>query len=419
VNEGHARTHLTPEQVAGWWARTLSSEATLAALAHVETCDRCRDALAARHPAQVVARKLAEELLEPRGAAHPDRGELAGWIDGTLSELDGEAVASHLVACDLCRSEASDLASFASTLAPEPGAPLSDPGIAPQTAPRWGRRALAWGTLAAGLTALVLIGRSTLDESRRGPGAGRPPGSSPSGSPSEGPEQAPLELRDGPLVITAVGEVSGVDAPWQELVRRAVEGPALTPPAVAGGLLRAGERQRTAGTPSPAVSPLEPLSRVVLDRRPRFVWSGPRALEPYRVEIYDASFRRVAASPPLVERAWTPGRPLPAGEELTWQVVSLRGDETVAYPRPPEPPAVVLIAEPAVAREVAAARASGSRLVAGLALWRAGLLEEAAAELAALARDNPESEVARRLAESAARRPPAPRAEPEPPGADH
>lgn len=188
---------------------------------------------------------------------------------------------------------------------------------------------------------------------------------------------------------------------WEASLAEAVAHPDLAPPAAA--VLPIVERQRNEGAPPQAIVLRVPVWPVLLETRPRFAWDAPADPGPFRVEVYDAAFREVAASPPLDERAWVPERPLPAGVNLAWQVVSLRGDERVAFPRPPVPPAVFRIARPSVVVQVKAARRSGSRLVARLVLWRAGLLQEAAEEFAAVAAANPGSRLARRLASSIAR----------------
>jgi hypothetical protein len=141
---------------------------------------------------------------------------------------------------------------------------------------------------------------------------------------------------------------------------------------------------------------------VVLDDRPRFSWHGPVAWF-YRVEIYDARFTAVATSDLLHATSWVPPSPLRRGELLLWKVTASHGGEEVSFPTAPQLSATFRIASAADTAEVRAARATGSHLIAGLALWRAGLLDEASAELALVARANSDAPFAQQLAASSAR----------------
>jgi hypothetical protein len=92
---------------------------------------------------------------------------------------------------------------------------------------------------------------------------------------------------------------------------------------------------------------------------------------------------------------------LPRGETLTWTVTArLAGGNSLLVPSAPAPPALLEVASGAAAEEIAAARATGSHLLAGLALWRAGMVTEGAAELARLSDESPGSPFARALAKS-------------------
>jgi hypothetical protein len=204
------------------------------------------------------------------------------------------------------------------------------------------------------------------------------------------------------LRVDAAGAIAGVDRRWWPQVEAALHTPSLALPTAALALARGPEHQRAESGSLAAVHLVEPLSRVVLGDRPTFRWRGP-ADRIYRVEVYDAHFAPVAASGALRANVWVPALALPRGELLSWRVTAAVGGEETAYPAAPEIPATFRVASADAAAEVSAARATGSHLVAGVALWRAGLLEEAAAELAALEKANPRASLARELASSSAR----------------
>jgi hypothetical protein len=88
---------------------------------------------------------------------------------------------------------------------------------------------------------------------------------------------------------------------------------------------------------------------------------------------------------------------------------TLDGGQAAVAPVPPSPPARFRILEPARRADLERDRAAsaGSHLVLGVVFAQAGLLDDAERELRALARENPQSDLARRLLQSveARRRP--------------
>jgi hypothetical protein len=214
------------------------------------------------------------------------------------------------------------------------------------------------------------------------------------------------QLVDGTvrLRIDPTGQIGGVPARWHDEVAAVVRRPALTPPAIVLALAQPADAERGRGpaTSDAGVHLVEPLGRVLLDARPTFRWRGPAGAR-YAVVIYDSRYRRVVASGSLRVESWRPPMPLVRGELLNWTLdVTLPDGAELRFPAPPAPTATIEVAAVATADEIAAARATGSHLLAGLALWRTGLLDEGAAELAALARENPLSDLARELARSSA-----------------
>lgn len=375
--------HLSDDTKERWRAGCLTPAEILAASDHLVGCAGCAAALA-QASSDATAAALASEFAAGQDElAHPSFEELERWVDAPDS-VEAEIVSSHLEVCDACHAEAEDLRRFALT-----GRPAVIAGR-----PIW----LAAAAVAGVAIGLVVYAAVTWKA---------PPPSKPRAQRASEPElvEAPVMiLRDGDSSITlrADGSIDGVPAAWREEVAALLHGGELAVPAVALLVVQHAETQRG----DLPVAPVElrligPLSRIVLDDRPRFGWRGPQNAE-YRVEVFDSRFERVAASGRLTQPTWRPDGALPRGELLTWMLrVSSQGQE-MTFPVPPHPPAVFEIATSTAAREIEAARSLGSHLVTGLAQWRAGLIEEAAAEFEAWSAQNPDSAAAERLATTSA-----------------
>ena len=124
------------------------------------------------------------------------------------------------------------------------------------------------------------------------------------------------------------------------------------------------------------------------------------------MRVSTADYLQVAESPLLTTTRWQPPTPLPRGETLSWQVTATLGDEELSAPRPPAPEARFVVLAPAQAEALAADLhvVGASRLGRALAFADAGCRRDAVRELAALAADNPGSELAQGLLESVAGR---------------
>lgn len=388
-------THPDRELLERWRSRTLAPEEILAVTRHLAVCPSCRREAAPRLSPESLARGLSRLLAEERESPeHLSAEQLDGWVDGSLDTDAAEIVASHLAVCPLCEDEAAELAAFART------------GTSSRRLSRWRSWAVAGGSLAATLIVAWLAFRpEAVVAPRATPAANESPAAKPALPIAAVPTAAPavVALRDGPLLVDASGAIRGLEERWRPRVETALRTPELVLPEATAGLARGSGQQRTeSGGPAPAVRLIAPRSRVLSIDRPTFLWEGPPAWL-YAVEIYDARFAKVAASGPLRVTSWVPPSPIPRGVLLTWKLTATDDNQVRAYPTAPQLPATFSIASAAEVAEVTAARASGSHLVAGLALWHAGMLEEGAAELALLAIANPDSQVAHELAAAAER----------------
>jgi hypothetical protein len=151
-----------------------------------------------------------------------------------------------------------------------------------------------------------------------------------------------------------------------------------------------------------AFAPVAPLGTRVASDRPVFRWSPDAEARTYEVSVFDQDLQKRAGSGPITGTRWTPERPLPRGHTYLWQVSALTGHGRLTAPAPPAPEARFEVVDPAVLADVERRRAAapGSRLVATVVLVQAGLLDDADAELQALAADNPGSPQVARLSDA-------------------
>jgi hypothetical protein len=150
-------------------------------------------------------------------------------------------------------------------------------------------------------------------------------------------------------------------------------------------------------------APRSPVGKIVRETTPAFSWSPLAGARSYTVSVVDSKFRPVAQSRALDQTSWTPPAPLARGALYSWQVTATLADGAeVTVPSAPAPQARFRVldagADERLTRlEKAAPR---SRLARGVAYARAGLLDEAEAELKELLKENPRSQVARDLLRS-------------------
>jgi hypothetical protein len=131
----------------------------------------------------------------------------------------------------------------------------------------------------------------------------------------------------------------------------------------------------------PALDVIEPRDTVVMTDRPLFRWNAPEGTTSV-VEVFAPDFQRVAVSPPLTSRTWTPPAALRRGVTYRWQVTA--GD--LVIPAPPLPEALFLVVPEEQAKAIRDLERSEERpsLELASAYAKAGDFDRARAELRAL-----------------------------------
>jgi hypothetical protein len=338
-------------------------------------------------PESTLARSFRESLLSAEAEA-PSFEDVAAYVDG---RLDGEARAAfeeRLHEDPLLQAEVADLEALRREMA-QPRRPAA------ATVPSWTYLAAAAVLVAA--VAAFLATREPRDTRSATGGSAPPAATAPAGEPA-----VVATVRDGAgsVELRTDGSLRGPRVPeaLAPRVARALRDGALTVPALRPDLAVA---PVTAMGPSSATpvrfAPVGPLSTLVRSDRPTLRWSAHPRARSYQVSVFDLDLEPVASSGAITATEWTPGTALRRGQTYLWQVraTTAAGSETV--PAPPAPEARFHVASASAVATVEPAVASGSALVAGVALAEAGFLEEAERRFDALAADNPESAEVQRI----------------------
>jgi hypothetical protein len=214
-------------------------------------------------------------------------------------------------------------------------------------------------------------------------------------------------LKDGERVVTldSRGQISGVAATVpgvQRLVAVALRSQRLEKPSVLDRLIRGSSTQLDIASQRSSFVLQRPVGTVVQSDHPTFIWGALDGASGYIVSVFDAQLNEVARSETLSTTVWTPPRALQRGAVYRWQVVAVKDGREIVMPSPTAPEAKFKVLEQQEAQALARARQSygDSHLTLGVLFARMGLLDDAKTELQALVKDNPTSNVARKLLES-------------------
>jgi hypothetical protein len=141
-----------------------------------------------------------------------------------------------------------------------------------------------------------------------------------------------------------------------------------------------------------------PLRTVIVSDRPNLRWKPLAGATSYAVSVFDADFNLVAKSQPQAGTQWvTPS--LRRGIIYSWEVVAVRNGQEVRSPVAPAPRAQFKVVEADKLSELAKQKQLKpvSHLALGVVYARLGLLPEAESQLQLLAKENPDSVIAKRL----------------------
>lgn len=305
----------------------------------------------------------------PDDFAHPDHQDLVAFADGTLDAVDRELVQSHIALCRACAEDVKDVVELREQLA----------GNARPT------NSWKYMTAAAVAIAAVLVVAVMLRKPAQEPVAETTKASAPSASPRE----------------------TGLTSEEKVAVDAATSSGHVDVPATVREL--AGSMGQLLGSESATSSllPMSPSGTLVVNVAPQFTWRALSGARSYRVAIFDASFREVAASPALKDVTWTPSVALPRNVPLAWQVTALMADgSSVLAPAPPRPEARFSVVDEAEAARIAElkSRFAAEPIRLGILLAKAGLVDDAAREFARAAEQPASADLAKKLQASLSRK---------------
>jgi len=339
----------------GYRRRNLSAEVLLDIDAHVAACEPCRRSL---RECESMANTGA--ILSGLGEPHLSYEAIESYVEGKAADAERRCIESHLEICRPCQEEADDLRQFRNQARAWPAAPRREP------------RSWRWGfpVLAAGFASLLIaVGVHWWWSAAR---------------------------HISPLLALNDGPARGIPAAdWAAMERALGEGALEIPDSLSA--LRGGPTQVRGAATADRFALRSPLGTAVLSDQPPFTWQPLPGAAGYRVAVFGDGDRKVAESEWLDRTAWTPSEPLPRGHVYSWQVTARLGTAadapTLLAPAVEDPQARFAVAGASDAAELerAARKYAGSHLLLGVLYARAGVLDLAEQEFAALARANPQS----------------------------
>ena len=445
--------HLSEQETEQFRSQTMSPAQLLIVDAHIATCRACREKLddVARPGTAFTSLQSAFDAYMGSETQHPSFEQIAAYIDDELDESDRESLEHHLLLCTMCGAEARDLRLFSQVMDHPaerylPPSPLTvrkkvfifrRPGVAKIAA-------AAVLILAISIAALILIRqittlqslvselqqtRGTLEASitqlreenqsiRREYEANKAalsdlqarlnlyqPDAHEMRSEQQGATN--VTLNDGGLQITLDinGNLLGLESlprTWEKEVRATLLKKDVKAPRWLSELKGKPTVLLNGSDVSVAFNLIGPIGEVVESARPTFRWHPLEGASSYAVAVFDSKFNKVAESGSIHSLEWVPPEALRRGGVYSWQVTALKGGKAITSPRPPASEVRFKVLEQSVATELMRAREryAGSHLILGVLHARAGLMDQAERDFQALADQNPQSFVAKKLLQS-------------------
>jgi hypothetical protein len=374
--------HLTEAELGQYRQRTLSPTALLAADDHLAECQECRKSLERASGTAASHDDLWRALTGagPLASSHLSYEDLVGVVEEDPAVADRSEIRQHLSICKDCAGEVADLRHFR--------AGHMEPGTAKLTStiagpPFW--RLTMWAGAAAAIALAAFLGFRALRPNT-------PPAPALVAQLNDAGGNITLDSSGGLATPSPFGpgEVALVT---DTLLHQRIE-PSATVAQLAGP---PGTLLGETGTPS-GLQLIAPLGTTTPSDKPAFQWR-PVPSGAYIVAIYDDHYKKVAESPVLRQTEWTPNRPLPRGQIYTWQLTALIKGKQLRAPLPPVPEARFQVLSLAEAEQLEKAQSehANSHLLLGILYARAGALDDAERELAALLAANPDSKLAKDL----------------------
>lgn len=421
---------------------------------HISTCGKCKAALAALPVQKNLRAEFGAALLGVQDC--PEYEELSAFVEQSLSDDRMRALRSHINLCDLCSRDVARIqelrshAELRGKITVKPGMnrkPAANPWM-------YWKHVFAGASLAAVVTAAVfsfgLFSNAPVHKSTHNQFAQRPPVVSTPAPKTQGNTKQNI-LKPSPSVDNTVKpeHVAKVDTPKPIAIKHESPKP-VEPSYVAmlkdgkyqvirkdGRTILANSKGNSATTSlaariaaninakirtgkvileksttiamipgalrspvtdiSPnAPKPISPIGdKIVISAYPTITWSDNQLADSYHVTIYDQSGNQITDEI-TSKNSFTPSKPLQRGQVYLWRV-GVRFSESDPWYESTAARFVVLSAKGYSSIQQVKQNLPGSHLAMGTTYESFGLHDEAVNEYRALAKENPNSKLAKKL----------------------
>ncbi|MFZ0301303.1 MAG: hypothetical protein WAL75_01405 [Terracidiphilus sp.] len=347
---------------------------------HLAVCPECRAALEREAQAGPAFAGLQADFIASE--THLEYEQVLGLAEGKKVSAEVEFHATH---CGSCAYQVEELRQFVADTAEVSRSSSALQPVARRAQILSWKPRLAWSALAA----TIILGAGLYWQS----------------SVHTTKSAATLaSLRDGDyeLSLDESGQLRGAEGlqpDQRQALRTALDSGRLAVKKISA--FTAGQQETMLGAPvAPApFKVISPLNRVVIDDRPTFTWEAMPAATGYRVRVYASGYRKIAESSLIRGTSWQAASALPRGQSYTWTVTAEGPKGEVRSPAPPQPEAEFKVIDAFTAAILG--RASSSRgtdhLLLAVLYARAGVIDEARAQLDLLAVQNPGSKLVEQL----------------------
>jgi hypothetical protein len=439
--------HLTDSEIERFSQRAMTAVERRRLDAHVNVCEDCLQRIVNPAHSGLAFASLREAFLPSADEEpfHLSSEELKRYVAEDLDEADRIVFESHLEICSRCNREADDLQAATKSI------PVNQPGskgLESEAQPRWGwlpsfgGRPVFWtparvfGALAiAGCVLLVLLvvwnqKKPTELVNQATPSQNTTPSPAPTGELAKqtvnnsnsneaqdkvqanptAPERdvaassIAVRLRDGERELSLDGQgnltgAEGLAPPVQRAIQAALASEGLPKPQALSEVSAPEINLMGQSADRLPFKLISPVGVILGSNRPTLRWQPLGGATSYKVSVFDANFNRVATSGQQAATAWTVPLSLANGKVYSWEVTALKDNQEITSPVAPAPRAQFKVLEAEKLKEIAEVRRRRptAHFTLGLLSARAGLLDEAEREFQQLLKDNPQSNVAKKL----------------------
>jgi hypothetical protein len=409
--------HLSEVLIQNYQLNKITPDELLELDEHIQSCESCRNRLHQKKDNDSF-RWLQSELRTTavKNPGHLSYDQLESYVDGCLDSVDLENVESHLHICNECKTDVNELRSVQSD--------LHDKFKSREVTSFWSLASNSSWLKLAGIAAAIAFfmwaatipmrneirdlrkqlaeeqkNRATLFRKKK-----QLEDQYAASKQSSKHTAAFLALNDGNsrIEMDSNGKISGLSElpeSYQNKIAALLTTQRVEVPESVTALIGKKEVLMGNSKKSNSFELRSPVGTTVMSERPYFSWTAFDGAEGYRVYLLDANYNEIASSPLLKEPLWTIPTALKRGSIYIWQVAAVKGGKEFLTPVPPAPEAKFQILSQDKMNELVRVQqiSRNSHLVLGTLYAENGLLDDADREFTALSKENPQSEIAKKL----------------------